>query len=76
MEGIAVGFIFIIYAIIASIIACGITLLLGALMMLISRWWPALVRVLSWQAMIVTFLISLILIFRAMVNCGLVLCLL
>jgi hypothetical protein len=76
MEGIAVGFVFLIYGIIASILACGSTLLIGALMLLVSRWWPPLGRVLSWPAIIVTFIGSLILIFRAIVSCSLVLCLL
>jgi hypothetical protein len=76
MEGIAVGFVFIIYGIIASISACGTALLISTLMLLVSRWWPPLVQALSWQTVLVTFLISLILIFRALVACNLVLCLL
>jgi hypothetical protein len=76
MEGIAIGFIFLIYGIIACVLASGSTLLIGTLVMVVSRWWPPLVRMQSWQAMIATFFISLILIFRALVSCGLALCLL
>lgn len=76
MEGIAVGLVFIIYGIVASIIACGTTLLISTLMLLVSRWWPPLVQALSWQTVLFTFLISLTLIFRALVSCSLVLCLL
>ena len=76
MEGLAVGFFFLIYGIIACILASGTTLLIGTLVMLLSRWWSPLVRMQSWQALIATFFISLILIFRALVACGLVLCLL
>src|SRR4051794_18014615 len=46
-EGIAVGFVFLIYGIIACILASGCTLLISALVMLVSRWWPPLVRVQS-----------------------------
>jgi hypothetical protein len=76
MEGIALGFVLIIYGIIASISACGTTLLISTLMLFLSRWWPPLIQALSWQTVLVTFLICLILIFRALVSCNLVLCLL
>ena len=76
MEGIAVGFFFLIYGIIACVLASGSTLLIGTLVLLISRWWPPLVRVQSWQTLVAIFVMSLILIFRALVSCGLVLCLL
>ena len=76
MEGIAIGMVFLIYGIIACILASGITLLISTLVMLVSRWWPPLIRVLSWQAMIGIFLISLMLVFRALVSCNLVFCLL
>jgi len=76
MEGMAVGFFFLLYGIIAGVLASGSTLLTSTLVMLVSRWWPPLVRVQCWQALIATFFVSLILIFRALVSCGLVVCLL
>ena len=76
MEGIAVGFFFILYGIIASILACGTTLMISTLLLLVARWCPSLAQVLSWQTVLVTFLISLTLIFRALAACGLVMCLL
>jgi hypothetical protein len=76
MEGISIGLVFIVYGIIAGVSACGTTLLISTLMLLVSHWWPPLLRILSWQTVLLTFLISLILIFRGLISCNLVSCLL
>lgn len=76
MEGFAVGFFSLIYAIITCFLASGSTLVISSIVILLSRRWPSLVWIESWQAVVVIFFLNLFLIFRALVSCGLMLCLL
>ena len=76
MEGLSIGFFSLIYGMIACFLASGSTLVISSIVILLSRRWPSMVWMESWQTVIAIFFLNLFLIFRALVSCGLVLCLL
>jgi hypothetical protein len=74
MEGIAIGFFYMIYFVLASIAAGGIAIVVTGLAKLVSQWQPSLLRIPAWLVFAVAFLISLVLVFRAITDCVASLC--